>query len=127
MTRPPQEPVPRPWHVYILRTRRGSLYTGIAVDVERRFREHISGGARAARYLRAHPAARLEFSQAIGDRSLAARIEHRLKRLPRSAKEAIITARGLRFDVQTGTITPLPGAGEAVAGAAHLSQQENPQ
>ena len=31
------------WHLYLLRCRDGSLYAGIATDVDRRFREHLAG------------------------------------------------------------------------------------
>ena len=41
------------WYVYMLRCADGSLYTGIAADVERRFEEHKSG--RGAKYTRSHP------------------------------------------------------------------------
>ena len=34
------------WSVYIIRCGDGSLYTGIATDVERRFGEHVSQGRR---------------------------------------------------------------------------------
>ena len=35
-------PAPR-WHVYIVRTRDGTLYTGITIDVERRLAEQGFG------------------------------------------------------------------------------------
>ncbi|MBT8330889.1 MAG: GIY-YIG nuclease family protein, partial [Deltaproteobacteria bacterium] len=38
------------WYVYMLRCCDGSLYTGIATDVERRFAEHQSNSG--AKYLR---------------------------------------------------------------------------
>jgi len=34
------------WSVYLVRTDKGLLYTGIATDVERRFKEHSDGGAK---------------------------------------------------------------------------------
>lgn len=40
------------WYVYMLRCADGSLYTGIAADVECRFEEHKSG--RGAKYTRSH-------------------------------------------------------------------------
>ena len=40
------------WFVYIIRCGDLSLYTGIATDVDRRFAEHESQGAKAAKYLR---------------------------------------------------------------------------
>ena len=43
------------YFVYMLRCRGGSLYTGIAADMEKRLRQHASGGAACAKYTRAHP------------------------------------------------------------------------
>ena len=34
---------PRPWWVYVLLCRDGRTYTGMALDVEARFREHLAG------------------------------------------------------------------------------------
>ena len=41
------------WYVYMLRCEDGSLYTGIASDVEKRFAVHKSG--HGAKYTRSHP------------------------------------------------------------------------
>jgi len=78
------------WSVYLVRCADGSLYTGIATDVERRLQEH-DGGERGAKYLRGRGPLRLELACEIGDRSAASRIEYRIKRLSRADKEALIT------------------------------------
>ena len=75
--------------LYIVRCADDSLYTGIAADVEKRLAEHQSG-PRGAKYLRGRQPLKLEFSQAIGDRALASRLEYRVKRLSRARKEALI-------------------------------------
>jgi putative endonuclease len=31
------------WYVYLIECRDGSLYTGIATDVDRRYAEHVAG------------------------------------------------------------------------------------
>ena len=77
------------WSVYLVRCADGSLYTGIATDVERRLQEH-DGGERGAKYLRGRGPLRLELACEIGDRSAASRIEYRIKRLSRADKEALI-------------------------------------
>lgn len=77
------------WSIYLLRCADGSLYTGIATNVERRIEEHRSG-KRGAKYLRGRGPLQLEFSQTVGDRSLASRVEHRIKQLSRQDKEALI-------------------------------------
>ena len=74
------------WSVYLLRCADGSLYTGIATDVSRRFTEHAES-EKGAKYLRGRRPLELIFHQEIGDRSLALRIEHRVKRFPKAYKE----------------------------------------
>ena len=96
------------WHVYLIRTVDDRLYAGITTDVQRRYREHVDGGPKAAKYLLAHRPATLEFSQEIGDRSLALRVEYRLRRLTRGRKERIIAEGALAFDSASGKIA---GAG----------------
>lgn len=78
------------WFVYIIECRDGSLYTGIAVDVERRFQQHIAG--KGARYTRSHPPLRLLGNLQLPDRSQASRAEHAIKRLSPARKRALCDA-----------------------------------
>lgn len=80
------------YSLYILRCNDGSLYTGIAVDVAKRLREH-ENSKRGAKYLRGRGPLQLVFEAALGDRSVATRAEHRVKRLDRSQKEALVAGR----------------------------------
>ena len=80
------------WYLYLLRSGRGHLYTGITVDVDRRLREH-SQGRRGARSLRGKGPLTLVFSQRAGDRGRASRLEAAVKKLPRPAKEALVAGR----------------------------------
>jgi putative endonuclease len=73
------------YSVYLVRCRDGSLYTGIATDVARRISEH-EDGVKGAKYLRGKGPLKLVFQQEIGDRSLASRIESRVKRLTKAEK-----------------------------------------
>jgi putative endonuclease len=92
------------WSVYIIRTVDDRLYTGVSTDVLRRYREHLSGGERAAKYLKAHRPHALVFSLPVGSRTLAQKVECRLKRLSRSQKESVIRQRALAFDPDTGRL-----------------------
>lgn len=74
------------WSVYMLRCADGSLYTGIATDVQRRIDEHETG-KRGAKYLRGRGPLELVYERAIGNRSDAQKVEGRLKRLPKGDKE----------------------------------------
>ncbi|PKM22102.1 MAG: endonuclease [Gammaproteobacteria bacterium HGW-Gammaproteobacteria-14] len=80
-----------PWWLYLLDCD-GRLYTGISTDPQRRYQEHLSGGPKGARFTRAATQVSLLWSAEIGDRSLALRAEHRLRKLPRTRKLAVIEA-----------------------------------
>ena len=75
--------------LYILRCSDDTLYTGIATDVDDRIAQHQSG-TRGAKYLRGKGPFKLEFAEQVGDRSLASRLEYRVKRLDRMQKESLI-------------------------------------
>ena len=77
------------WHLYLIRVRGGSLYTGIATDVERRFAEHEAGGKKGSKYLRARRPLELVFQQKIGNRSQALKMECAVKNLSKTAKEQL--------------------------------------
>lgn len=74
------------WHLYLLETARGALYTGISTDVERRLAEHAAG--RGAKALRGRGPLRLVHQQAVGSRGEALRLEAWVKGLPASRKRA---------------------------------------
>lgn len=93
-----------PFYLYVIRTVTGALYAGIATDVRRRYREHVQGGLKAARFLRANPPRELVFKRRIESRSLALKVEYRFKRLPKPDKERIVRAGKLQFDRETGRI-----------------------
>ena len=76
------------WYLYIVRCCYGSLYTGIATDVERRFTEHQAN--KGAKYLRGRGPLTLVFKKQIGKRDLALKAERRVKRLPKIKKEKLI-------------------------------------
>ena len=74
--------------VYLLRCRDGSLYTGWTVDLERRLARHRSGVA--SRYTASRLPVELALAIPMSDRTAARREEARIKRLPRSAKLALL-------------------------------------
>ena len=75
------------WYVYLIECRDGSLYTGIAVDVARRYAKHAAGTG--ARYTRSHPPLRLLGQCAYPGRSEASIAEYRLKRLTPAQKRGL--------------------------------------
>ena len=78
----------RRWSIYLVRTHAGTLYTGIALDVERRLATHRAG--RGAKALRGRGPLALAFTALVGDRSAALRLEQRIKRLPKAEKERLV-------------------------------------
>jgi len=71
------------------------VYTGTATDVERRLAAHRQGGHRGSRYLRSRGPLELVYQAEIGHRSLACKVECRIKMLTKRKKEEIVSA-GLR-------------------------------
>jgi putative endonuclease len=92
------------WYLYIVRTVDNSMYAGISTDVARRFREHLAQGRKTAKYLLAHKPLSLAFSQALGDRSLALKVEYRFKLLSKKEKDRIVEAQHLTFERDSGRI-----------------------
>ena len=78
------------WYVYLIRTRSGSLYTGITTDTERRLKEHHMGG-KGAKNLRGKGPLELVYREEFANRSIASVLEARIKKLTRLQKEALIT------------------------------------
>lgn len=80
------------WNVYMVRCADGSLYTGIARDVERRVREHNTNNVLAANYTRSRRPVMLVYSEAAATRSAAGKREYQIKQLSRQEKEALLAA-----------------------------------
>jgi putative endonuclease len=81
------------WSVYIIRCDNGSLYTGISTDVSRRLCEHVSGDPKGARYMRPFTAVSLVYETRVDTRSMALKIEHRIKKLTKAEKERLVSSR----------------------------------
>ena len=77
------------WSVYLGRCKDDSLYVGVALDVDRRLEEHREG-KRGAKYLRGRAPLEIVLRRELGDRSLALKVELRIKKLSRKAKESMI-------------------------------------
>ena len=78
------------WSVYILRCGDDSLYTGVATDVARRYKEHQSQGPKSAKYTRGRGPVELVYTKEIGSRSEACAEEYRIKQLSKAEKEQLV-------------------------------------
>ncbi len=76
------------WYVYILKCGDGTLYTGVATDVERRLAEHRSGVG--AKYTRGRSPLRVVHRERYKNRGAALKREWNIKRLSRMQKLALI-------------------------------------
>lgn len=84
--------------LYVLRCADGSLYTGIASDVQKRLAEH-EAGPRGAKYLRGRGPFEIVYSCLVGDRAAASQMEYRVKRLSRARKLDLIEGRSTLADL----------------------------
>ncbi|KNC12208.1 GIY-YIG nuclease superfamily protein [Klebsiella sp. RIT-PI-d] len=76
------------WYLYLIRTQKNALYTGITTDVARRFVQHQSG--KGAKALRGKGDLTLAFVEEVGERSRALRLEYRIKQLTKRQKERLV-------------------------------------
>jgi putative endonuclease len=90
----------------MVRCHDGSLYTGIATDVERRFGQHQGSGDSGSKYLRGRGPLTLVFQKRLGTRSLALKVESKVKKLSREKKEKLIGVPGYVEGIVRRTQTP---------------------
>jgi len=81
------------WFLYLIRCKNGRLYTGITTDVERRFEEHRNGKKKGSKYLRGKAPLKLVMKKKVGNRSMALKIEAKVKKLPKTKKELLVDGR----------------------------------
>ncbi len=74
--------------VYILLCTDGSLYTGVAKDVAKRFLQHQQGTG--ARYTKAHRPVRIVYVERKRTRATALKREYAIKQLTRDQKLQLI-------------------------------------
>ena len=77
------------WYLYIIQTEKNKFYTGIAVDVERRFLQHLTGIG-GAKFFRSDRPDKLVYVEEFHNRSFASIRESEIKKLTRKQKEKMI-------------------------------------
>lgn len=79
------------WYVYIIQTEKNKLYTGVAIDVEKRFLEHLNQpGKKGAKFFLSDKPIKIVFIQEELDRSSAQKLESQIKKLKRATKEILV-------------------------------------
>lgn len=81
------------WWVYIIETESGRFYTGVARDINRRFRQHLGEIKGGAKFFRGDLPSLLVYAEKSESRSLAQQREAEIKSLSRSQKELFIFSR----------------------------------
>ena len=76
------------WYVYMLRCGDGTLYTGIAADVQARLAQHRAG--KGAKYTRGRTPLELVYTEECADKSTALKRELQIKALSREEKLRLI-------------------------------------
>ncbi|HEY1997657.1 GIY-YIG nuclease family protein [Paraburkholderia sp.] len=110
-----------PWFLYLIECADGSVYTGIAIDVQARFEKHLNGTG--ARYTRSRKPLHVLASFELADRSSASRAEYFVKRLPAGEKRAL--AAGVRtLDSVVPVVLAVAVAEEDPEGLAGQSAQD---
>lgn len=79
------------WHVYLLRCADDSLYTGVAIDVDRRLKQHNGDLVGGARYTRGRRPVELLWVEPAPSRSDAQQREAAIKKMGRAAKLALVS------------------------------------
>lgn len=95
------------WFLYIIRCADNSLYTGITIDLERRFAEHQSQGQKCAKYLKGKSPLELKFTIEAGTKSDASRLEVRVKRCSKAVKERLISGQVTLEDLGLRSVPPV--------------------
>ncbi len=77
------------WVIYIIQGGDGSYYTGITKNIEKRFKDHVSG--KGSKYLRGRGPLDIVFKINAGSHSLALKYEIGIKKLSRNDKLKLIS------------------------------------
>jgi putative endonuclease len=79
------------YYVYIIKCEGNTLYTGITNDIDRRMDEHFGRTEKCAKFTRSHRAISLEALWSCENRSIASKLEYRIKQLTKAQKLELIS------------------------------------
>lgn len=87
------------YFVYILLCENGSYYTGYTSDLERRFKEHVEGSDKC-KFTRSFKPLQIEqYWKIDGGKSMAMKVERRIKKLSKAEKRRLILHPESLFDI----------------------------
>lgn len=79
--------------VYILRTSKGTLYTGQSNNLTRRLKQHASKNKKSAKYLRGFESFTLVYHEEFETLSQALKREIEIKKMTKTNKEKLLRSR----------------------------------
>ena len=85
------------WFVYILECSDKSFYTGIAVDIEKRIREHNHDNKLGSKYIRARRPVKIVYKEEHRDRASASKREAEIKKMGRNEKISLINSQSKKL------------------------------
>lgn len=74
----------------MLRCEDNTLYTGITNNLERRMKEHFEKAKECAKYTKRHTPIKIEKVWSSENRTLASKLEYRIKKLKKQEKENLL-------------------------------------
>lgn len=80
------------YKIYILRTSKNTLYTGITNNLEKRLYQHENHTKKSAKYMRAFESFKLVYTEEAQSKSEALKKEAEIKRLTKKQKESLINS-----------------------------------
>ena len=91
------------WHVYILRCRDGSLYTGVTQDLNSRMAAHNAG--KGAKYTASRRPARIVYHEPAESKGAALKRENQIKHWTKAKKECFINNESPRLRIPSKRYT----------------------
>jgi len=80
------------WKLYVIQTKSGKLYTGITLDLEKRFNEHLNS-KRGAKFFRTDRPKEIVYTENLPDRSAALKREAQIKKMKRAQKLNLVISK----------------------------------
>lgn len=94
------------YYVYMLRCKDNSLYTGYTTDIAKRIDAHKGKIPCGAKYTKSHPVISLEAYWQVESKSMALKLEARIKKLSKSKKEELVNNRQIIEKYINELLTP---------------------
>lgn len=107
--------------VYMLKCAGNRIYTGYAVDVEARFKQHVSG--KGARFTKAFPPECILRTFELNSKEEALRLEARIKMLDRPHKELLVGLSGTDSADASGSTAADALVAQLMAGLSETLQE----